>query len=155
MKKLLIVFLSVLFVFSCSKKSTTEGKHSSSDLAKYGAAGSDVGKAGPLRSVNFRFDKSSLTSRAKEILKKNAKWLKSNNKIKIQVEGHCDSRGTIEYNLSLGARRANTVKKYLSDLGVKTSQIITISYGEERPLDARENEIAWAKNRRANFVIIK
>lgn len=154
MKKLLVVFLSVLFVFSCSKN-RTDGRYSSSDLAKYGAAGSDVGKAGPLRSVNFRFDQSSLTPRAKEILKKNAKWLKLNDNIKIQLEGHCDSRGTIEYNLSLGARRANAVKDYLCALGVKRSQMVTISYGEERPLDARENEIAWAKNRRANFVIIK
>jgi peptidoglycan-associated lipoprotein len=75
-------------------------------------------------------------------------------RVKIQVEGHCDERGTNEYNLALGERRANAAKKYLVSLGVSTDRISSISYGEEKPLDAGHNEEAWSKNRRGHFVIL-
>ena len=74
--------------------------------------------------------------------------------VKIQIEGHCDERGTIEYNLALGERRANSAKKYLISLGMPADQISTISYGKEKPLDSGHNEEAWAKNRRDHFIIL-
>jgi peptidoglycan-associated lipoprotein len=154
MKKVLLVLVASLFVFaSCSKKETTEDSKTSTSLS-YGIGGSDAGQAGALRTVNFEFDKSALTSKAREVLKKNAEWLKDNSRVLIQVEGHCDSRGTIEYNIALGERRAIAVKNYLANLGVKASRINTISYGKERPLVYADNETAWAKNRRANFIVV-
>ena len=81
--------------------------------------------------------------------------LKENPDIKLTIEGHCDERGTIEYNLALGERRANAVKNYLINYGINPKRLSTISYGKERPLDPRSNEEAWAKNRRAAFVINK
>jgi peptidoglycan-associated lipoprotein len=150
MKKLLVLCLSLFLVFSCSRKHTTDASS-----GKYGSGGSDLGQSGDLKTVNFDYDKANLTPKAQEVLKENASWLKENKNLKIQIEGHCDSRGSIEYNLALGSRRATTVKDYLVNLGVNSKNILIISYGEERPLDFRENEIAWAKNRRANFVIIE
>jgi peptidoglycan-associated lipoprotein len=86
-------------------------------------------------------------------LKANSAFLKKFPNIKIQIEGHCDERGTNEYNLALGERRANSTKKYLLSLGVSENRMSTISYGEEKPMDSAHNEEAWAKNRRAHFVI--
>jgi peptidoglycan-associated lipoprotein len=80
--------------------------------------------------------------------------LKKYPKVKVQIEGHCDERGTIEYNLALGERRANSTKKYLISLGISADRISTISYGKERPLDPGHNEEAWAKNRRAHIVVL-
>ena len=87
------------------------------------------------------------------ILKENAELLKKYPKVKIQIEGHCDERGTNEYNLALGERRANSTKNYLVSLGISPDRISTISYGEEKPLDPGHNEEAWAKNRRAHTII--
>jgi len=154
MKKLLVLAVSLLLVASCSKTNGVTNDSTSKTAIKYGATGSDAGQAGDLKTVNFDFDKFSLTAEAKTILQKNAEWLKKNPKIKIQIEGHCDNRGTIEYNIALGEKRAATVKKYLIALGVKLDRINTISYGEERPLDTADTEDAWAKNRRANFVLV-
>lgn len=106
-----------------------------------------------LNDIYFDFDSSSLTPRAQEILKSNASWLKSNPSVVVEIEGHCDERGTIEYNLALGDRRARGVKDYLVNLGVSSSRMRTISFGEEMPLDPGHNETAWAKNRRAHFTI--
>ena len=103
--------------------------------------------------IHFDFDKATLTSEAREILKRKAKWLEENPDASIVIEGHCDERGTTEYNLALGDRRAKAAKDFLVDLGISASRIDTISYGEERPLDPGHNEAAWAKNRRAHFVI--
>lgn len=106
-----------------------------------------------LDDVHFEFDKSSLTPLARTILDENAKRLKENPGIKVIIEGHCDERGSREYNLALGERRAVAVKNYLSGLGIEDKRMKTISYGEERPLDPGHNERAWALNRRAHFVI--
>lgn len=103
--------------------------------------------------VHFDFDKSEIRADAREILKKNAEYLKKNPDVKILVEGHCDERGTVEYNLSLGQRRALAVRDYYGRLGVALGRIATISYGEEKPLDPASNETAWAKNRRAETKI--
>ncbi len=105
--------------------------------------------------INFDFDRYDLTARAREILANHARILINNPQIKLTIEGHCDERGTIEYNLALGERRANAAKEYLVKYGIDPSRIRTISYGKERPLDPRSNEEAWAKNRRAAFVIRK
>lgn len=103
--------------------------------------------------IHFEFDSSDLSSMAKTLLKEKADWLKEYSSVSVSIEGHCDERGTTEYNLALGERRASAAKAYLVDLGVSGSRLNTISYGEEKPLDMGNNETAWAKNRRAHFVI--
>ena len=106
------------------------------------------------RDVHFDFDKYDLTENARQILAGHARILKDNLNVKILVEGHCDDRGTIEYNLTLGERRADAVRKYLESYGIDPSRVSTISYGEERPLDPRHDEEAWGKNRRSAFIIM-
>jgi peptidoglycan-associated lipoprotein len=103
--------------------------------------------------VHFEFDSSNLLPEAQEILRWKASWLQKNPNVQVTIEGHCDERGTNEYNLALGDRRANSTKSYLMDLGIYGSRLNTISYGEERPADYGSNEEAWAKNRRAHFTI--
>ena len=107
-----------------------------------------------LKDIHFDFDRYDIRSEDTEILKENAALLMRYPKVKIQVEGHCDERGTNEYNLALGERRASAAKKYLVSLGISTDRISSISYGEEKPLDTGHNEEAWAKNRRGHFVIL-
>jgi peptidoglycan-associated lipoprotein len=106
-----------------------------------------------VRDIKFDFDSSIILPDAREILKVNADFLLKNRISSIVIEGHCDERGTAEYNMALGQRRAQETKKYLVNLGIKESTIRTISYGEERPLDPGNTEEAWAKNRRAHFLI--
>jgi peptidoglycan-associated lipoprotein len=107
-----------------------------------------------LKDVNFEFDRYDLTSTARSVLAENAAVLSAHPNLKVQIEGHCDERGTSEYNLALGEKRAMSTKMYLIKLGVGSDMLSTISYGEEMPLDPRSNEEAWAKNRRAHFVIL-
>ena len=107
-----------------------------------------------LGDIHFDFDKSDIRADSREILQKNADWLQNNPDIKIQIEGHCDERGTAEYNLALGERRAMSTKKYLISLGISADRIYTISYGEELPIDPNHSEDAWSKNRRAHFLVI-
>jgi len=109
----------------------------------------------PLNDIHFAFNDHTLSAEAQTILRKNASWIKNNPSAKIQIEGHCDERGTNEYNMALGERRANSAKNYLIKLGVNESQLSTISYGEEKPLDPGHHEEAWAKNRRGHFTIVK
>jgi peptidoglycan-associated lipoprotein len=108
---------------------------------------------GVLKTVYFAFDKADLTDDARRTLRANADWLKTQTKYGVAVEGHCDERGTIEYNLSLGQRRSQVIKDYLVSVGVNAARVRTVSYGEERPVDPGHNETAWAKNRRGEFVI--
>ncbi|MDM8525343.1 peptidoglycan-associated lipoprotein Pal [Desulfococcaceae bacterium HSG8] len=103
--------------------------------------------------IHFSYDSASLTSEAQGVLRQKAEWLRSNTNSSVIIEGHCDERGTNAYNMALGDRRAESVKSFLANLGVSPSRLTTISYGEERPLDPRHNEMAWAKNRRAHFVL--
>ena len=107
-----------------------------------------------LKDIHFGFDRYDLTPEARKILSQNAELLLKHPRAKFQLEGHCDERGTIEYNLALGERRANSTKQYLISLGVPMDRISTISYGEEMPLDPKHNEEAWAKNRRAHFIML-
>ncbi|MBL6970776.1 MAG: peptidoglycan-associated lipoprotein Pal [Desulfobacterales bacterium] len=103
--------------------------------------------------IHFEFDRSNLLPEAQEILRWKAAWLQKNQNAQVTIEGHCDERGTNEYNLALGDRRANSAKSYLMDLGIYGSRLNTISYGEERPADYGSNEESWAKNRRAHFTL--
>lgn len=105
--------------------------------------------------VYFEFDSIRLAPDAQEILTKKAKWLRANPAATITIEGHCDNRGTNEYNLALGEGRAQSARAFLVDLGIKSSRLNTISYGEERPIDLTQSEQGWARNRRAHFVIIE
>ncbi|MFW5864110.1 MAG: peptidoglycan-associated lipoprotein Pal [bacterium] len=106
-----------------------------------------------LQTVYFPYDSYQLLPQAMEKLEQNAKWIKAHPDIRIQIEGHCDERGSSEYNVNLGSKRASRVREYLARLGVDPSRVTTISYGEERPVDPGHTEEAWAKNRRAQFLI--
>jgi peptidoglycan-associated lipoprotein len=103
--------------------------------------------------IFYAFDDYSLSAEAQGVLNKLADHLKANSKVAVQIEGHCDERGSVEYNLALGERRANSAKNYLVQLGVEAARLSTISYGEERPSTEGHDEAAWAKNRRAQFVL--
>ena len=114
--------------------------------------GSDSGQIVGLRTVTFAYDQASLSTTARQILAENANWIQAQTGVTVQVEGHCDNRGSIEYNLALGDRRAKSVRDYLVSLGVPPGRLSTISYGKEKPLDLSDSEAAFAVNRRANFV---
>lgn len=103
--------------------------------------------------VFFAFDSSAITDNSAEILQTQVKWLKKHNEVNVIVQGYCDERGTREYNLALGERRANAVKQYLISQGIAADRISTISYGKERPAVLGNNEAAWAQNRRAVTVV--
>ena len=105
-----------------------------------------------LGDVFYDFDKSELRTDAVEQLKTNANWLKAKSGKKVVIEGHCDERGTNEYNLALGERRANSARDYIVKLGVDPARLKTVSFGEEKPFAEGHNEEAWAQNRRAHFV---
>lgn len=156
------ILVALIAFTSCSttKKSSSSG--SSEEVMADGSdsglsvnADSDSGKAGDLRTVYFAFDSSALSTSTRSTLASNADYLKSNSSAKIQIEGHCDERGGVQYNLALGERRANSVKNYLTALGIASSRISTISYGKERPIAFGHEEDSWSKNRRANFVIVE
>jgi len=104
-----------------------------------------------LKPVYFDYDRSDIRDDMKPVLAENAKWLKTNTALKVQIEGHCDERGTNEYNLALGERRASAIKRYLSALGVPAGRLSTISYGEERPACGQHEESCWHLNRRGQF----
>ncbi len=108
-----------------------------------------------MQDIYFDFDRYNIRGGDGVILKKNLDWFKANPGKKVKVEGHCDERGTVEYNLVLGQKRADSAKSYLKDLGVDEKLLETVSYGKERPVDPGHNEGAWAKNRRAHFVPIQ
>lgn len=108
----------------------------------------------PLKEAYFDFDRYDLRADAREALKTNANWLKTNGSARVEIEGHADERGTNEYNLALGAKRAQSAKDYLATLGISKGRLSTISYGEELPVCKEHNEECWQKNRRAHFVVI-
>ncbi len=110
-------------------------------------------KQGALEDVHFAFNDYSLEKEAQAKLQRTAQWLQTHPAVSVVIEGHCDERGSQEYNLALGERRAVAVEKYVQSLGVAASRMETVSYGEERPVDPASNEVAWAKNRRAHFDI--
>lgn len=103
--------------------------------------------------IYFAFDSSDLSDQARLILNSNAEYLRKHSSLTATVEGHCDDRGSEEYNIALGKRRAESVKKFLIDLGISTDRLVTISYGENKPIAAGQDETSWAKNRRAQVVV--
>jgi len=117
-----------------------------------GIAG-EVFESSMLKDIHFDFDQYNLRPGDASVLRENAALLKKYPNVKVQIEGHCDERGTVEYNLALGERRANGAKEYLVSLGISQSRISTISYGKEKPLDPSHSEAAWSKNRRAHTVV--
>lgn len=103
--------------------------------------------------IYFDFDKSDIKSDQRSRINTNAQLLSENRNVRIRIEGHCDERGTNEYNMALGQRRADSIKRYFVDYGISSSRITTISYGEERPVATGNNESAWSQNRRGEFKI--
>jgi len=124
---------------------------SSLERAKRGLAPEEDGI---LRDVHFGYDAHALDGEAGMILDENVAWLRQNPDAKVELEGHCDDRGTIEYNLALGARRAKVVKDYLVTHGIAANRVATISYGEELPVCHEESDSCWGRNRRVHFVIL-
>jgi len=170
------VVLSLLMLNGCAEKKSVitgdsaQGKEISSpvtkgDTAKDRSASDKAAseqsvdlekiaqKRSPVSDIFFDYDSSNIRSDAREILQINANYFVKNRVSSIVIEGHCDERGTDEYNMALGERRAQETKKYLVNLGVKESLMKTVSFGEEHPLDTASNEEAWATNRRAHFVV--
>ncbi len=112
-----------------------------------------AGQTGPLSDIHFGYNDYTITTQDGEVLKSNAKWLQDHANARVQIEGHCDERGSEEYNIALGARRAQAAKDYLQTLGIAPDRMSTISYGKELPLCTDHNEECWAQNRRDHFVI--
>jgi peptidoglycan-associated lipoprotein len=112
-----------------------------------------VARNGLLGDVYFDFDKAELTEESRTRLARNADWLRAHPEFEVRIEGHCDERGTNEYNLALGERRAAAAREYLTSLGVSARNLTTLSYGEERPQCSDSSEGCWSRNRRAHFLI--
>jgi peptidoglycan-associated lipoprotein len=113
----------------------------------------DINRNSPLSPAFFALDSSEIDGTAQQVLEQNAAALKKYPNLQISIEGHCDERGTAEYNLALGERRAAAARNYLISLGISADRVRTVSYGKEFPFDPGHNEEAWAKNRRAHFVV--
>ena len=164
------VALAVLLILplagACKKKGPRPGEAGAgAGLGEegLGASGSSLERSkrglgpeedGILKDVHFAYDSFEVDSAGRDVLAANLEWLRKNARAKVELEGHCDSRGTIEYNLALGAKRAKAVKDYLVGQGIGAERVSTISYGKELPLCHEENEACWARNRRVHSVIL-
>lgn len=166
MKKLLLSLVVVSMVSGCAlfRKSSDTGSGVTSETTASGGSavvdssmtfaptGSDTGTIEGLQTVRFQYDSDALSEGEQQKLAGNAEWLKKNASAQMTIEGHCDQRGSTEYNLSLGERRANKVKKMLTDMGISAARLTTTSYGKERPISKGDSDADMAMNRRANFV---
>ena len=150
MKKLLSLFCALVALSGCSTFGADGGLFSGADCESRLARDFVENTTD---TVFFAFDSSSLSAEAQAALDTQVAWLKKHDDVNVIVQGHCDDRGTREYNLALGERRANAVKQYLVSQGIEESRISTISYGKERPAVFGSNEAAWAQNRRAVTVL--
>ena len=164
--RILSLFAAVLLVAACqTKPTTTAGGESAGGVSAHGGAQGDVvsGSVGMDQQiwlstnigdrVNFALDKYNIDQAAATRLERQATWLKENPEVTVTIEGNCDERGTREYNLGLGDRRANAVKNYLVALGVDASRIGTLSFGKENPMALGSNKDSWAQNRNAQTVV--
>ena len=163
----LVVPVLGLSLTGCSKKkpdttaplvTSTEGAGTAEPLETLETEDSGIMEgrtSGPMVPVYFEFDSSSVTGEQVQRIETNADFIKQNPEVKIRIEGNCDPRGTQEYNLALGERRAQAAKTYLVNLGVNAEQLTTVSFGEEKLLLFGHDEISWAQNRRDDFVIVK
>jgi len=122
--------------------------------ADAGLTAADFNRMGVLQAIHFAFDRDRVQRSQIDIVEANAQWLRGHATARIIIEGHCDERGTREYNQALGQRRANAARDFLISLGIDPARIETVSYGEELPADPAHNEAAWAENRRADFIIV-
>lgn len=153
-----LIFASVSLV-GCSKKGEVKPDSGVTDSniggenPNSGMTDSDSGNAMGLQTVHFPYDSFEIVGENRDILKSNIQILKDNANVSIQLEGHCDERGGIQYNLALGEKRANAVKQQILAGGIAGSRVTTISMGKEKPIAPGSGEEAWSKNRRANFVI--
>lgn len=160
---MLAVLLLGLSLTGCSKKSSedsaqvtgTEGAGSAESLDTADSGIMEGRTSGPMVPVYFEYDSSKVAGEQVRRIETNADFLKKNGRVKIRIEGNCDERGTNEYNLALGERRAQSAKSYLINLGVRADQLTTVSFGEEKPLLFGHDEVSWAQNRRDDFVIVK
>jgi peptidoglycan-associated lipoprotein len=159
--KRLISAIAILGLVACAGSSTTGPKGPINDESTSGG-GSLSGTNRPtggadtvpsLVTVYFDYDDSALRPDAKDGLRRNAEYLRSVANAKVELQGNCDDRGTEEYNLALGKRRAESAKQYLADLGISPQRLSTVSFGEENPASPGEGEAAWAKNRRVDFIL--
>ena len=145
-KNALLVMLASLVLTACATKKVQNQMqgdvYTGTDTVKYLASG-------VADRVFFATNESVLTTASRDTLRKHAEWLRKNSKINVVLEGHADERGTREYNLALGERRANAAKDYLMTYGISANRISVISYGKERPVDSGSNPLAWSKNRRS------
>jgi peptidoglycan-associated lipoprotein len=137
---------------SAGSPADTIRESSSLDAARSGQSTATPGSS-PLKEIYFDYDRFDLSAEARDTLKAHADWLKSNPSARVEIEGHTDDRGTNEYNLALGAKRAQSAKDYLATLGIAGNRLSTISYGEELPVCKEATEACWQKNRRARFVV--
>jgi peptidoglycan-associated lipoprotein len=162
----LALLLVVPLAGACKKKGAKPGD-SAADAGGFGeegiGSGSSLSRAkrglgpeedGILGDVHFGYDSYEVDSAGRDVLARNVEWLRQNSRAKVELEGHADSRGTIEYNLALGAKRAKSVKDALVNQGIAPDRISTISYGEELPLCRDESEECWARNRRVHAVVL-
>lgn len=157
LKKVLLVAGIAVLMFGCAKKQvvkttpqvtpppTAEGQNKEEPSVRY----ADWQAVPQVKPVYFDYDKSELSADDRTVLAANAEFIKNSPDLSVLVEGYCDERGTVEYNLALGQRRATIVRDYYGQLGVPLGRVGTISYGEEKPFDPGHTETAWAKNRRA------
>ncbi len=151
-KNVFLAILLSLVLSACATQKTTETKQIEGQMQGDVYTGSDSVKYladGVPDRVFFATNESILTTKSRDTLRKQAAWLRKNSAINVVVEGHADERGTREYNLALGERRANAAKDYLMTYGISANRISVISYGKERPVDSGSNPLAWSKNRRA------
>jgi peptidoglycan-associated lipoprotein len=158
-----LVALGLILVAGCSSKTKGlqgegSGVGSESNLGSKGSLEQfkntgTLSGSGPLSDIHFGYNTYNIEPQDGSVLKQNASWLQSNPRTRVQVEGHCDERGSEEYNIALGAKRAQAAKDYLETLGVEGSRISTISYGKELPICTDHDESCWQQNRRDHFVV--
>lgn len=156
-----VLVFSVLVAAGCqTPKTSTTGDtdrgvtpEDTGSLEDRGASTSGPLTGSDLETVFFDYDVASLSEQARQLLRHNAAVLKANSGRKLEIQGNCDERGTTEYNLALGKRRAEAAKRYIVDLGVSSSAVSTVSFGEENPAVRGSSESAWARNRRDDFVL--
>ena len=150
---LALPLLAALVLAGCSKNKEVAEETPAPPPAEPAPAETAPSIQDRLQDVFFDYDASTLSSQAQSTLDANGRLLLDNANVSVQIEGHCDERGTVEYNLALGDRRAQSARDYLVRYGVPAARLSTVSYGEERPFATGSDESAWAQNRRAHFVV--
>ena len=154
MKSVFLSLISALMLTACSSKIANQKPVILGPHLIILNGDSDSRRAGEILTVNFAFDSSALDQTAKEILTTNADYLKNHTLVSVQIEGHCDERGSRQYNLALGERRASAVRNFLKGLGIRGQRMKMISLGNEKLLATGDSETSHAKNRRTNFIIL-